>query len=141
MRVTQGRGYSSLLMRRAAILLCLVACTGGKGRVLSDPTNQNPSQPHAPGEPTYVTPGNDPAAAAIMTAVGVGASVQQRKAGGCYANCPPGTSCNPATGYCDELPCRGLCPEGQWCDTSGPLPRCVSTKATDLKIDSAAPPR
>ncbi len=40
--------------------------------------------------------------AALNTGLAVGAALGQRAAGGCYANCPPGTRCNPATGYCDS---------------------------------------
>lgn len=39
--------------------------------------------------------------AAINSAIAVGASLEQRSAGGCYAQCVGGTICNPRTGYCE----------------------------------------
>lgn len=72
---------------------------------------------------------------AIMTAVGVTAAVASRASGGCYAACPPGTACNPRTGMCDELPCRGRCADDERCDVTGLLPRCVrSGPAIDLGV-------
>lgn len=53
-------------------------------------------------------------AAAINTAAGVSAAVQQRAAGGCYATCVGGTQCNPHTGFCEAMPC-GACPAGEAC--------------------------
>jgi hypothetical protein len=41
-------------------------------------------------------------AAAINTAVAAGASVAQKSAGGCYAQCVGGTICNPRTGFCES---------------------------------------
>jgi hypothetical protein len=40
--------------------------------------------------------------AAINTAIAAGASVAQRSAGGCYAQCVGGTVCNPRTGFCES---------------------------------------
>jgi len=53
-------------------------------------------------------------AAAINTALGLGASAHQRAAGGCFATCAYGTTCNPRTGFCERSPC-GTCPAGQSC--------------------------
>jgi hypothetical protein len=111
----------------------LAACASGKP--LPDPTNVNPSQPHPVGEQVYVNPGSGPLNAALGTAAAAGASAAQRTAGGCYSTCLPGTVCNPKTGLCDELPCRDRCTSEQYCDTTGPFPRCVSQKV-DLKLDS-----
>ena len=76
-----------------------------------------------------------------MTAIAVGASAVSRSAGGCYANCAWGTVCNKATGYCDALPCHGMCTAEQECDVQGPIERCMERKAADLKIvtDPSAP--
>ncbi|HQR30841.1 MAG TPA: hypothetical protein PLL32_10555 [Anaeromyxobacteraceae bacterium] len=41
-------------------------------------------------------------AAAINSAIAVGASAAQRSAGGCYAQCVAGTVCNPRTGFCEQ---------------------------------------
>jgi hypothetical protein len=57
--------------------------------------------------------------------VGVGAAAARRAAGECYTPCVPGTACNPQTGLCEELPCRGQCKPSERCDTSGLFPRCV----------------
>lgn len=42
-------------------------------------------------------------AAAINSALAVGASAAQRSAGGCYAMCVGGTVCNSNTGFCEPL--------------------------------------
>ncbi len=41
-------------------------------------------------------------AAAVNTAIALGAAAGQRAAGGCYAVCTHGTSCNPKTGMCEK---------------------------------------
>ena len=76
-----------------------------------------------------------PAAAVVTGAVAVGASAASRASGGCFAVCSYGTVCNPKTGYCDVLPCRGLCTVEQECDVRGPLEKCVPRHAADLKIE------
>ena len=40
--------------------------------------------------------------AAINTAIAAGASVAQKSAGGCYAQCVGGTICNPRNGFCES---------------------------------------
>jgi len=128
-------------MRR--VLTCLlfaVGCATSAGRGAADPSSLNPSQPHPPGEVGNVNAGNGPESAALMTAIAAGASVAQRAEGGCYANCPPGTVCNKATGFCDTLPCRGLCAAGTYCDTSGPFDKCVASGLSDLKIGQKKDP-
>jgi hypothetical protein len=71
------------------------------------------------------------------------ASAVSRATGGCYATCQSGTICNAETGFCDVLPCRGLCAEDEDCDESGPVPKCVDKKA-DIEIrtekEDSAPP-
>ena len=64
-------------------------------------------------------------AAAVGVALGAGTAAARRAAGECYTPCVPGTACNPQTGLCDELPCRGQCKPSERCDTSGLFPRCV----------------
>ncbi len=75
------------------------------------------------------------AGAVIMSAVAATASGISRATGGCYAGCPPGTTCNNVTGFCEVLPCRGLCNEDQDCDESGAIPKCVARKA-DITIET-----
>ncbi len=114
--------------------LLFMACASGK--TLPDPTNINPSQPHPIGDQSYVNPGSGALNAGLGTAAAAAAGVAQRIAGGCYSNCVPGTVCNSKTGLCDVLPCRNDCTSSQYCDTSGPFPRCIDSKV-NLKIDPA----
>ncbi len=59
-------------------------------------------------------------AAAINTAVAVGASAAQRAEGGCYATCTHGTVCNARTGLCEAAE------TGQYCEEApGGGMRCV----------------
>jgi hypothetical protein len=119
---------------------CATATVGGQGAA-QDPSTLNPSQPHPPGEANPVNAGSSAADAALMTGIAVGSSAVQRHSGGCYANCPPGTTCNPATGLCDDQPCHGRCSSEQICDTtSGPFPQCVARNPEDLKIHRDSPP-
>jgi hypothetical protein len=67
--------------------------------------------------------------ALVNLAIGATASGVSRATGGCYANCPPGTSCNPATGFCETLPCRGQCGPEERCVQVGRIERCESTRA------------
>jgi hypothetical protein len=116
----------------SALAVVLASCAST--RAAPDPTAVNPSQPHAVGDPVYVNGGGGPVDAALMTGVAAGAAVVQRHQGGCYATCPPGTACNTANGLCEELPCHGRCDGNQYCDTSGPFPKCVGAGEVDLKI-------
>ncbi len=63
--------------------------------------------------------------AAANAAIGVAAAAVSRSQGGCYSACPVGTACNPKTGMCDELPCRGACQPSERCDTNRLIPACV----------------
>lgn len=84
------------------------------------------------------------ASAAIATAVAATASGVSRASGGCYAACPTGTTCNTATGFCDPLPCRGLCGPNEWCEKIGSSERCVRARPAELEIlrpASSADPR
>ncbi|MGC4114176.1 MAG: hypothetical protein QM765_06035 [Myxococcales bacterium] len=72
--------------------------------------------------------------AALMTGIAAASAGISRAAGGCYAACPPGTSCNPATGLCDALPCRGQCGAGQRCERS-PIEHCVLDRPAQLQVD------
>lgn len=77
--------------------------------------------------------GNAAGAAVVMTAVALTTSAVSRAAGGCYAACPTG---NKDTGYCDVLPCRGLCRADQECDTHVLIESCVPRRAPDLQIQT-----
>ena len=93
-------------MRRFLIMLVLAGCGGNSANVVG---------------------------AIMTTAVAATASGISRANGGCYAGCPPGTVCNENTGFCEVLPCRGLCSEDQACDESGPVAKCVA-RAADIVI-------
>ncbi|OJH41522.1 hypothetical protein BON30_11775 [Cystobacter ferrugineus] len=62
----------------------------------------------------------------LNTAVALGASAASRSSGGCYASCPVGTSCDRATGLCEQLPCRGECDPFQECIEERLTYRCVA---------------
>jgi hypothetical protein len=74
--------------------------------------------------------------AVINTALGVTMAGASRASGGCYAACPLGTRCEPKTGLCEELPCRGRCRSDERCETVSGLPQCmpVGSLASDLVI-------
>ncbi|MGI5860895.1 MAG: hypothetical protein ACOX6T_02440 [Myxococcales bacterium] len=78
------------------------------------------------------------AGAALNTAIAATYSGVRRAGGDCYSPCLPGTRCNPATGYCDPLPCRGECQQWERCDESGLLPRCVPSSEAPFNVSEQA---
>ena len=76
--------------------------------------------------------------AAVMTGLALGASAANRAAGGCYAVCQQGETCNEKTGLCEVLPCRGLCRADEACEEGFFGTRCVPGPA--LSISSKAIP-
>jgi len=48
---------------------------------------------------------------------------------GCYDVCPVGSTCNDHTHECEPGNACGHCGAGQVCDSSGPVPACVSPDA------------
>ena len=74
------------------------------------------------------------ASAVLNTGVAVGVAAVRRAEGDCFIPCVPGRRCNPETGFCDKVPCRGECTEDQYCDESGVVPRCVYVRDTGLGI-------
>ncbi len=73
--------------------------------------------------------------AAVGTAIGLAAAGVSRSNGGCYASCPPGTTCNAATGFCDELPCRGLCSAEEHCEMTPTSWKCMAGRSPlDIQI-------
>lgn len=64
--------------------------------------------------------------ATVNTAIGVGAAAGSRSQGGCYAVCTVGSTCNPATGMCERVPCGGECPPGETCEDGPTGPRCIA---------------
>jgi len=63
--------------------------------------------------------------AAVNSAIAVGVSADRRTDGECYTWCEKGTKCNPKTGMCEPLTCRGECKKGERCDDTAPVPVCV----------------
>jgi hypothetical protein len=74
-------------------------------------------------------------AAAINSALAVGASAAQRSAGGCYAQCVGGTVCNPRTGFCEQAAAICL---GQPSDPPSCLNRPGTTMGTAAQVPGAA---
>ena len=66
------------------------------------------------------------ASALINTTIAVAASGVSRSQGGCYAACAPGTACDPSTGYCVALPCRGQCKAHEQCVEDGIKSQCIA---------------
>jgi hypothetical protein len=72
------------------------------------------------------------AGASTVTAAAVGASALQRSAGGCYATCTGGTTCNPRTGLCDRAPCDGLCKSDEHCESTATQSVCLPGPPGDV---------
>lgn len=64
--------------------------------------------------------------AVINTTIAMAASGVSRSQGGCYAACAPGTTCDPTTGYCVALPCRGQCKAHEQCVEDGLKSQCIA---------------
>jgi len=75
------------------------------------------------------------ASALINTSIAMGSAAAQRAAGGCYASCPVGTTCDEDTGYCLALPCRGRCRSDERCVRLGPEERCEALALTEGGMD------
>ena len=93
-------------------------------------------------------------AAVLMSSLALGSSAVSRANGGCYAVCQQGESCNQRTGYCEPLPCHGLCRTDESCEEGFFGIKCVpgpamsfssqsvpaSTTPPKPKSDAAKPP-
>ncbi|GEJ58961.1 hypothetical protein [Anaeromyxobacter diazotrophicus] len=79
------------------------------------------------------------ASAAINTGLAAGLSAASRAGGGCYSPCNPGYTCNPATGFCEQLSpvCVGEAADPR-CAPSVPIP--IGTKQPGTPRDGSAPP-
>jgi hypothetical protein len=95
-----GKAHSFSILSWLCIVPCLPGCGAGHG----------------------MGPG---AAAALSTAIAVGAAGARRAEGDCFTWCGRGTKCNPATGLCEPIACGGECGEGEYCEESGAVPKCV----------------
>ena len=70
--------------------------------------------------------------ASTVTAAALGTSAMQRRAGGCYANCVNGTTCNPNTGLCERMPCDGACGRDEHCEVSALASKCEPGPPSDI---------
>jgi hypothetical protein len=82
----------------------------------------------------------DLASALINTTVAVASSGISRSQGGCYASCPPGTTCDPNTGFCVSLPCRGQCRAHEQCVEEGLKSQCIAIALPGGKV-TVEPPK
>ena len=73
--------------------------------------------------------------AAINSAIAVGASMAQKSAGGCYAQCVGGSICNPRTGFCES---PGAVCVGAEADSPACLNRAGPTMGTSAAGPSGA---
>lgn len=80
--------------------------------------------------------------ALFNTSIAIASSAAQRAAGGCYATCPVGTTCDEETGYCMPLPCRGRCRSDERCVELGLEERCEALALPEggLDVRPAPPP-
>ncbi len=76
---------------------------------------------------------NTIAGAATTSALAIGAAAVERAAGGCIAICTAGTTCNPAKGLCEPLPCRGECAQNEHCEQTFSGNKCVSGGPTSVE--------
>jgi hypothetical protein len=80
------------------------------------------------------------AGAAVMTTLAAGSSAANRAAGGCYAVCQQGETCNGETGLCEALPCRGKCKAGETCEEGFFGIKCIEAPALSATAKKSTPP-
>ena len=76
---------------------------------------------------------NTMAGAATVSAVAIGTAAVERATGACIAICTAGTTCNPAKGLCEPLPCRGECGPNEHCEQTFSEDKCVSGGPTSVE--------
>ncbi len=81
--------------------------------------------------------GSTLAGASVTTGAALAASAASRASGGCYALCTNGTSCNPRTGMCEVLPCRGLCAADEHCESTYAESKCLPGAPSDVSATAA----
>jgi hypothetical protein len=81
---------------------------------------------------------NTLAGAATMTALAAGSAVANRASGGCIAVCTNGTICNPKSGLCQRLPCRGECGADERCEENFTGWKCVQGAHSDVASQAKA---
>ena len=81
--------------------------------------------------------------AVIGTAIAATAAGVRRSNGECYTPCTPGNVCNPQSGMCDPIPCRGECRSGEQCEQNALGERCVPaavSTALEVRRDTSPAP-
>jgi hypothetical protein len=79
--------------------------------------------------------GGGAADALVNVAIAGAVAGVRRSQGDCYSPCAPGTACNNATGFCEPLPCRGLCRPDERCEQLGKVERCINDRISpDLQL-------
>ncbi len=81
--------------------------------------------------------------AVIGTAIAATAAGVRRSNGECYTPCTPGNVCNPQSGMCDPIPCRGECRSGEQCEQNALGDRCVPaavSTALEVRRDTSPGP-
>jgi hypothetical protein len=81
--------------------------------------------------------GSTLAGASVTTGAALAASAANRASGGCYALCTNGTSCNPRTGMCELLPCRGLCAADEHCESTYAESKCLPGAPSGVSASAA----
>jgi hypothetical protein len=82
---------------------------------------------------------NSIAGALVMTPIALGASALSRASGGCYAVCQQGERCNEKTGFCEALPCRGLCSASETCEEGFFGVKCLPAAPLVVTTSTSAP--
>lgn len=78
--------------------------------------------------------------AVVSTAIGVGVAGARRANGECYTACTPGNTCNPQSGMCEPIPCRGECQLNESCEQTPTGDKCVpaaAAAALELRVSAA----
>lgn len=83
---------------------------------------------------------NTIAGAVLTSSVALAASGANRAAGGCYAVCQQGETCNEKTGLCEVLPCRGLCGPGESCEETFFGVKCLPGPSLSVTASKREPP-
>jgi hypothetical protein len=82
--------------------------------------------------------------AVVGTAIAATAAGVRRANGECYTPCTPGNTCNPQSGLCEPIPCRGECRSGEQCEQNALGDRCVPaavSTALEIRSNASSPDR
>jgi hypothetical protein len=102
--------------RLARLAACVALCACAAACTLFTPSTAGSSH-------------NYTGAAAFAGSAVAGAGVNRAITGQCWAQCPPGTTCNHASGVCERLPCSSTCPADLQCEQVGGEFVCVQPRS------------